>query len=99
MGPGAVLPRHVGASLPRPGLTLAALGLALCVGITVSVFVDGIHSFRFGWRQPAAIIGAVAIVLPALAFTADIFDGRWDAPARGWANDARLHQQSIDRQG
>ena len=44
---------------PEAGLTLAALGLALCVGITVSVFVDGIHSFRFGWRQPAAIIGGV----------------------------------------
>jgi hypothetical protein len=72
---------------PEAGLTLAALGLALCVGITVSVFVDGIHTFRFGWRQPAAIIGAVAIVLPALAFTADVFDGRWDAPAHGWAKE------------
>ena len=49
---------------PEAGLTLAALGLALCVGITVSVFVDGIRTFRFGWRQPAAIIGAFAIVLP-----------------------------------
>ncbi len=71
---------------PEAGLTLAALGLALCVGIAVSVFVDGIHTFRFGWRQPAAIIGAVAVVLPALAFTSDVFDGRWDAPGAGWAN-------------
>ena len=43
---------------PEAGLTLAALGLALCLGIAVSVFVDGIHTFRFGWRQPAAILGA-----------------------------------------
>jgi GT2 family glycosyltransferase len=71
---------------PEAGLTLAALGLALCVGIAVSVFVEGIHTFRFGWRQPAAIIGAVAVVLPALAFTSDVFDGRWDAPSAGWAN-------------
>jgi hypothetical protein len=82
---------------PEAGLTLAALGLALCVGITVSVFVDGIHSFRFGWRQPAAIIGAFAIVLPALAFTADVFDGRWDAPASGWANDLAFTESSASK--
>jgi GT2 family glycosyltransferase len=78
---------HTSVLAPEAGLTLAALGLALCVGIAVSVFVDGIHSFRFGWRQPAAIIGAVAIVLPALAFTSDVFDGRWDAPASGWSSE------------
>jgi hypothetical protein len=82
---------------PEAGLTLAALGLALCVGITVSVFVDGIHTFRFGWRQPAAIIGAVAIVLPALAFTGDVFDGRWDAPSAGWANDLAFTQANTSK--
>jgi GT2 family glycosyltransferase len=72
---------------PEAGLVLAALGLAICVGITVSVFVDGIHTFKFGWRQPAAIVGALAIALPALAFTADVFDGRWDAPDKGWSDE------------
>jgi hypothetical protein len=72
---------------PEAALTLAAFGLALCVGITVSVFVDGIHTFRFGWRQPAAIVGAVAIALPALAFVGDVFDGRWDSPSHGWADE------------
>jgi GT2 family glycosyltransferase len=71
---------------PEAGLTLAALGLALCVGIAVSVFVDGVHSFRFGWRQPAVILGAVAILLPALLFTGDVFDGRWDAPSTDWTS-------------
>jgi GT2 family glycosyltransferase len=71
---------------PEAGLTLAALGLALCLGIAVSVFVDGIQSFKFGWRQPAVILGAVAIVLPALAFTADVFDGRWGAPPNDWTS-------------
>jgi hypothetical protein len=61
------------------------------------VFVACLHTFRFGWRQPAAIIGAVAIVLPALAFTADIFDGRWDAPARGWANDLAFTSSATDK--
>jgi GT2 family glycosyltransferase len=82
---------------PEAGLVLAALGLALCVGITVSVFVDGIHTFRFGWRQPAAIIGAIAIVLPALAFTADAFDGRWDAPASGWANELAFTEATTGK--
>src|SRR5262249_19836987 len=70
----------------------AALGLALCVGITISVLVDGIHTFHFGWRQPAVIIGAIAVVLPALAFTGDVFDGRWDAPTSGWANELAFTQ-------
>ena len=82
---------------PEAGLTLAALGLALCVGITVSVLVDGIRTFRFGWRQPAAIIGAIAIVLPALAFTADVFDGRWGAPAAGWANDLAFTEATTSK--
>jgi hypothetical protein len=82
---------------PEAGLTLAALGLALCVGITVSVFVDGIHTFRFGWRQPAAVLGAFAIVLPALAFISDVVDGRWDAPATGWANELAFTQAATGK--
>jgi GT2 family glycosyltransferase len=82
---------------PEAGLALAALGLALCVGITVSVFVDGISTFKFGWRQPAAIIGAFAIVLPALAFTADVFDGRWDAPDAGWATELAFTEASTNK--
>ena len=50
------------------------------------MFVDGIQSFKFGWRQPAVIIGAVAILLPALAFTADVADGRWHAPDTDWTS-------------
>ncbi len=88
---------HTSVLAPEAGLTLAAFGLALCVGVTVSVFVDGIQTFKFGWRQPAAIIGALAIVLPALAFTADVFDGRWDAPDSGWANDLAFTQASTGK--
>ena len=49
---------------PEAGLTLAAFGLAVALGIGVSVLVDGIRTFRFGWRQPAAILGGVALLLP-----------------------------------
>jgi GT2 family glycosyltransferase len=71
---------------PEAGLTLAALGVALALGIGTSVLVDGVRSMRFGWRQPAAILGAVAILLPALGFAADAFDGRWHAPRQGWVD-------------
>jgi hypothetical protein len=75
---------HVSVPAPEAGLTLAALGLALALGIGVSVLVDGIRTFRFGWRQPAAIIGSVAVLLPVLGFVADTVDGRWGAPERDW---------------
>jgi hypothetical protein len=71
---------------PEAGLTLAALGLAVAVGIGASVLVDGIRSFRFGWRQPAAIIGGIALFLPMLSFVADATDGRWHAPRTGWVD-------------
>ena len=71
---------------PEAGLTLAAFGLAVALGIGVSVLVDGIRTFRFGWRQPAAILGGVAILLPILGFTADAVDGRWHAPRTGWVD-------------
>ena len=88
---------HTSVLAPEAGLTLAALGLALAVGVAVSVFVDGIHSFRFGWRQPAIIIGAVAIILPALSFTADTVDGRWHAPDSDWTSTLAFTQAASAR--
>ncbi len=69
---------------PEAGLTVAALGIAIALGIGVSVLVDGIHTFRFGWRQPAAILGGLALLLPVFGFTADTFNGRWHAPSEDW---------------
>ncbi len=71
---------------PEAGLTVAAFGLAIALGIGASVLVDGIRSFRFGWRQPAAIVGGVALLLPMLGFTADTLDGRWHAPRTDWVD-------------
>ncbi len=89
---------HTSVLAPEAGLTLAALGLALALGVTVSVFVDGIHSFKFGWRQPAVILGAVAILLPALSFVGDTVDGRWHAPDRDWTS-ALAFTQSVAARG
>ena len=72
--------------VPEAGLVVAALGLAVALGIGVSVLVDGIRDFRFGWRQPAAIVGGIAVLLPVFAFVGDVTDGRWDAPETGWGD-------------
>ncbi len=69
---------------PEATLVLAAFGIALALGIAVSVLRDGIHRFHFGWRQPAAIVASVALVLPVFAFLGDTFDGRWKTPNTSW---------------
>ena len=78
---------HFSVPAPEAGLTVAALGLALALGIGVSVLVDGMRDMKFGWRQPAAILGAVAVLLPILGFTADVVDGRWGAPSTAYTSD------------
>ena len=82
---------------PEAGLTVAALGLAIALGIGVSVLVDGIHTFRFGWRQPAAILGGLALLLPVLGFTADTFNGRWHAPSDDWTQTLAFTQSLASR--
>jgi hypothetical protein len=72
---------------PEAGLTVAALGLALALGVGVSVLVDGVRGMKFGWRQPAAILGVVAVLLPFLGFAADVVDGRWNAPTHAYTSE------------
>jgi len=72
---------------PEAGLTVAALGLSLALGVGVSVLVDGVRGMKFGWRQPAAILGAVAVLLPFLGFVVDVVDGRWDAPTQAYTSE------------
>jgi GT2 family glycosyltransferase len=84
---------------PEAGLAVAALGLALALGIGVSVLVDGIHSFHFGWRQPAAVIGGIAVLLPVLGFVGDTFGGRWGAPERDWAQSTLVFTQTLADRG
>ena len=83
---------------PEAGLTLAALGLGVALGVGVSVLVDGIRTFRFGWRQPAAILGGIALLLPVLGFTADTFDGRWRAPEQDWTRTLAFTESVAGRE-
>jgi hypothetical protein len=84
--PAAFFP-HVSVPAPEAGLTVAALGLSLALGVGVSVLVDGMEGMKFGWRQPAAILGVVAVLLPFLGFAVDVLDGRWDAPTRAYTSE------------
>jgi hypothetical protein len=69
---------------PEAALTLAALGIALAVGLGVATFVDDVRRVRFGWAQVAAVAAAVGLLLSIFSFVADATDGRWRAPAQGW---------------
>lgn len=62
----------------------AALGISLAIGLGVAAFLEDVRRLHFGWRQVAAVTGAVALALPALGFAADALDGRWHMPARDW---------------
>jgi GT2 family glycosyltransferase len=70
---------------PEAGLVLAAIGLSLAVGIAVGAFSRDLHTFHFGWRQLASVLGAVALALPVLGFLADTVDGSWRTPSNDWA--------------
>ncbi|HZJ25622.1 MAG TPA: glycosyltransferase family 2 protein [Acidimicrobiia bacterium] len=69
---------------PEGLLVPAALGLALAVGLAVGALRTDLHRFHFGWRQVAAAAVPLLLVLPALGFAVDAFDGRWGAPSTDW---------------
>ena len=81
--PGRIAPS---ARLPTPEgpLVLAALGLALAVGLTVAALVEELARFRFGWRQPAVVAAGLGLVFGGFGFAADALDGRWHAPSGDW---------------
>ena len=67
---------------PEKGMTLVpvALGIALaCASVTGAIGAD-VRGRGFGWRQPAAVLGNVAIVIGIVPAVTSIGDGAWDAP-------------------
>ena len=68
--------------VPEKGMTLVpvALGIALaCASVTGAIGAD-VRGRGFGWRQPVAVLGNVAIVIGIVPALTSIGDGAWDAP-------------------
>ncbi len=76
--PDAPMPAVEGLLVP------AALGVSLAVGLGVAAFIEDVRQLHFGWRQVAAIGGAIALSFPVLAFAVDATGGRWHMPAADW---------------
>ncbi len=75
----------LGAALP-PGVFLvpAALALALNAALGVRAFDLDLPGYRFGWRQAATAVAAVALAVAVLPVLADSVGGRWNTPGSGF---------------
>lgn len=62
-------------------LAPAAIGLALSAAMGVAAFEVDLPGYRFGWRQVASGLAAVAVVVAAFPVLGSAFDGRWSMPA------------------
>lgn len=69
-------------ALPAPEVLLvpAAAGLAMAAAMGVVAFEVDLPGYRFGWRQIASGVAAVAIVIVAIPVLGASFDGRWSMP-------------------
>ena len=74
-----------------------ALGIALaCASVTGAIGAD-VRGRGFGWRQPAAVLGNVAIVIGIVPAVTSIGDGAWDAPATPCRRCSAASSRSIRR--
>jgi len=76
LGPGGL---EVALSATAAGLALAAA----CAGGAADLDVRG---GRLSWRQPLAVLGAVAVAAGALPVAGAALDGRWDQPTSSLAD-------------
>ncbi len=96
------IPSRFFSEVPLPAveglLVPAALGVSLAVGLGVAAFIRDVQGFHFGWRQVAAVGGAIAMAFPVLAFAVDALDGRWHMPPHDW-NQNLAWMRSEDQSG
>jgi GT2 family glycosyltransferase len=72
----------IGIRLPEPGVLLApvAVGVALAAGVMVAVFASDVTAAGFGWRQPAGVLGVIAIAIGIVPGVAGTFGGSFGQP-------------------
>lgn len=68
--------------LPEPGIVLVpvAAGLALAAGCVIASFELDVRGGSFGWRQPLAVLGTLAVAVGVLPGVVGLGTGRWDTP-------------------
>lgn len=73
----------IGIRLPEPGVLLApvAVGVAVAAAVMIAVFASDVQSAGFGWRQPAGLVGVVAVVIGSVPGLAGAFDGGFSQPS------------------
>ena len=76
---------------PAPEVLLApaAVGLALAAGLAMTAFEVDLPDYRFGWRQVASVVAALALVFGVLPALAAASSGRWGLPESDFARPLR----------
>jgi len=69
---------------PQALLVPVAAGVALAAGLGVAAFERDLSSYRFGWRQAAAVLAAGAAAMGAIPVLVAAGNGRWDLPHIGY---------------
>jgi hypothetical protein len=65
-------------------LVPAAVAIALAIGLGAASFESDLPSYRFGWRQAATVLAAVAAAVGILPVVFAASNGRWDLPLSGY---------------
>jgi GT2 family glycosyltransferase len=75
-------------SQPMPaaeaGLSIAALGMAIVLGASAILVVEGLRTVGFGWRQVLSVVAVLCVIPATVGFAVDSVDGRWGMPERDW---------------
>src|SRR5205814_7474556 len=70
----------------------AALALAGAAALGMAAFEIDLVRYRFGWRQLASVIAAVAVVAGVIAVLPAVASGRWYTPTNDIAQSAAWMQ-------
>ncbi len=89
------------AALPETDgfLVIAALAIAVAVGLGAAAFIADLRTFIFGGRQLAAVGCLVVLVLPLVAWLGDVADGRVRAPHSQWNDELSWMPAEAARDG
>ncbi len=68
---------------PEAMLAPAAMALGVAVGMGVIAFESDLRAHGFGWRQVAAVVSGIALVVGAVPTVFDTGNGRWYLPSGG----------------